>query len=128
MQTSPHKRFRARQSNNIDSSIYGSSYPPSNHHSIPIPQNRLPQRTTKTTTKLVLFPLDPSEEFGQQQQQFQQTQYQDVGQTKEKEPESPEELPAVSAQSHAERLHKSARQSVPRGISMRSVIYESYLL
>jgi transcription initiation factor TFIID subunit TAF12 len=83
---------------------------------MPIPQNRLPQRTTKTTTKLVLFPLDPSEEFGQQQQQqFQQNQYQDVGESKAKEVESPEEIPVVSAQSHAERLHKSARQSVPRG-------------
>jgi hypothetical protein len=91
------------------SSLYGSSYPPTNLHSHHIPhgpQNRLPQRTTKTTTKLVLFPLDPTEDYSQN----------DYHSKNVLEPESPEE-PPMSSQSHAERLHKSARQLIPRGNS-----------
>ena len=41
-------------------SVYGSSYPPQN--TLPLyPPQRLPNRSTKVTTKLVLFPQDPTE-------------------------------------------------------------------
>ena len=46
---SPNRHSR-RFHDNLD--IYGSSYPPANQSFTHFPQNRLPQRTTKTTTKV----------------------------------------------------------------------------